>query len=374
MALRKPAEVFPPGEFLRDELDERGWTQIDLAQVMNRSGTAVNEIISGKRRISPEMAKGLPAALGTTPELWLNLESAYQLSQLRDDDNDAIARRARLYSIAPIKEMVRRGWIAPSDNVAVLESRVRKFFAMANDDDEPDWPAHAARKATPYSQSPTPAQTAWLHRVAQLARAVQAKPYSTRSVDDAAANLRLLMHQPEEVRRVPRVLGDAGIKFVIVEPLSSSKIDGACLWVDGQPIIAMSLRFNRLDSFWFVLLHELAHVRQEVRSLDVELDATWDDSEMPEVERIANEYATALLLPQSQLDSFIARVRPLYSTRRVVAFAQTMQVHPAIVVGQLQFRREVPYSSLRNLLVPVRDHITSSALTDGWGAALPADL
>jgi HTH-type transcriptional regulator/antitoxin HigA len=374
MAIRKPAEVFPPGEFLRDELEERGWTQTDLAQIMNRSATVVNEIIVGRRGISPETARGLSAALGTTPELWMNLESAYQLSRLRDDDNDAIARRARLYSIAPVKDMIRRGWIEPSDNVAVLETRVLKFFDMSSADDEPDWPAHAARKATPYSQAPTPAQKAWLHRVAQLAGAVHTKAFSKHVVNDVVADLRLLMHQPQEVRRVPRLLSDAGIKFVIVEPLPSTKIDGACLWMDDQPVIALTLRFNRLDNFWFVLLHELAHVRQEIRSLDIELDATWGDLDEPDTERDASEFATENLVPQDQLDSFIARVRPLYSARRVEAFAQTMQVHPAIVVGQLQHRREIQFSSLRNKLVPVRDYITGAALTDGWGAALPADL
>ncbi|MFX8692489.1 hypothetical protein ABTM44_18400, partial [Acinetobacter baumannii] len=66
---------------------------------------------------------------------------------------------------------------------------------------------------------------------------------------------------PEETRNVPRLLQEAGVRFVIVEGLPGSKIDGVCFWLDDKsPVIGMSLRFDRIDNFWFVLRHECAHV------------------------------------------------------------------------------------------------------------------
>jgi len=121
MAIRKPAEVFPPGEFLREELEARGWTQADLAAIVGRPVHSINQIIVGKRGISPEMAQGLAAALGTSPEFWMNLDAAYQLGHVRRDDSDVVARRARLYSLAPVKDMLNRGWIKRSDDIDVLE-------------------------------------------------------------------------------------------------------------------------------------------------------------------------------------------------------------------------------------------------------------
>ena len=79
MAERIPAEVFPPGEFLADELKERGWTQIEFSEIIRRPTKTVNEIIAGKKSITPETALELAAALSTSPQYWLNLESAYQL-------------------------------------------------------------------------------------------------------------------------------------------------------------------------------------------------------------------------------------------------------------------------------------------------------
>ena len=374
MAPRRPAEVFPPGEFLRDELEERGWSQADLAQIMGRSTGMIAQIIGGKRMVTPETARDLAAAFDTTPELWLNLESAYQLSLLKNDDSDTIAKRAKLFEKAPVKDMIRRGWIEPSDNIAVLEGRVLKFFNIKNLDDEPEIPQHAARKSSAYDQPLTTGQRAWLFRAFQLARSVHVQAFDENSMDDVVSRLRQIMHAPQELRRVPRILGDAGIRYVIIQPLPGSKIDGACFWLDSSPVVAMTLRHDRIDNFWFVLLHELGHVAQGITSLDNDLDTSSNDSERPEVEREADEFATTRLIAPKQIESFIARVQPLYSSRRIEAFAQILGVHPAIVVGQLQHRREVAFSSFRKLLLPVRELITAAALTDGWGATLPFDL
>ena len=75
MPNRTPAEVFAPGEFIRDELDARGWTQGDLAQIMGRPLRLVNELIAGKKQITPDTARGLAKAFGDDDALyWMNLE------------------------------------------------------------------------------------------------------------------------------------------------------------------------------------------------------------------------------------------------------------------------------------------------------------
>ena len=81
MPIRVPAEVFPPGEFIREELDARGWTQGDLAQIMDRPLRLVNELIAGKKQITPETANGLAEAFGDhDPLYWMNLDSAFRLA------------------------------------------------------------------------------------------------------------------------------------------------------------------------------------------------------------------------------------------------------------------------------------------------------
>jgi len=366
--------VFAPGVFVRDELEERGWSQTDLADILDRPVGLVNELIAGKRGISPETAKGLAAAFGTSPELWMNLEAAYQLSRVGKDAEHDITRRAKMYNKAPLKDMIRRGWVEPSDNVDVLERRLLHFYRIDSLDDEPQLFAHAARKSTSYWKATTTSQLAWLCRARHVANTVGVESYSAKNLEMALNRLCLLYHQPQEARHVPRILAEAGIRFVVVQPLSGSKIDGACFWVDKSPVVAMSLRFDRIDNFWFVLMHELGHVSKGELSIDEDMKPEPESLEKPGSEIQADQFALDHLIPQEKLAGFMARVGPLYSAKRIEAFARTINVHPGIVVGQLQYRQQVPYSSFRKTLHPIRDIVTASTITDGWGFALPSDL
>ena len=78
MPKRTVAEAFPPGEFIQDELESRGWSRTDLANIMGRPARLIDEIIAGKRSVSPDIARGLGDAFGTGADFWLNLEAAYR--------------------------------------------------------------------------------------------------------------------------------------------------------------------------------------------------------------------------------------------------------------------------------------------------------
>ena len=81
MNARVPAEVFPPGEFLREELEARAWSQQELADILNQPVRLVSELIYGERAVTPEIAVGLAEAFGTSAEYWMTLEGQYHLSR-----------------------------------------------------------------------------------------------------------------------------------------------------------------------------------------------------------------------------------------------------------------------------------------------------
>jgi len=369
--MKTPVEVFPPGDFIREELEARGWTQSDLAEIMGRPVETINRVVTGKLAVTPETARGLASAFGTSAEVWLNLESAYQLSRVRQDD-DVVTRRARLYELAPIKEMTRRGWIESSSNIDVMEQQLVRFCGLSKIDEEPRIQM-AARKATTYSET-TPSLRAWYFRVKNLATTLIAKPYSRKALLAAIDDMRGLSTRPQEVRHVPRILADAGVRFLVVEHLAKTKIDGATLWLDkNQPVVVLSLRYDRIDAFWFTLAHELSHVlRGDSLSLDSDIISASlvDNDAKVEQERLADEFASTFIVPDDELEDFILRTRPLYSKKKILGFAGRLNVHPGIVVGRLQHRKEIGYSHSREMLVKVRDEIISAALTDGWGGSL----
>jgi len=71
-------EVFHPGELVADELEARGWSLADLAKAARLSAGYLNEVVAGKRSVTPETARGLAKAFGTDAQIWMNLENAYQ--------------------------------------------------------------------------------------------------------------------------------------------------------------------------------------------------------------------------------------------------------------------------------------------------------
>jgi HTH-type transcriptional regulator/antitoxin HigA len=304
----------------------------------------------------------------------MNMETRYQLAKAKTESGPAITdarvRRARLYTY-PVREMVRRGWIEASSNIDVMEFQIEKFFGRPLDQIEHI--RHAAKKTDHSNPEATPAQLAWLYRARTLATALQVDTYSASALRGAEQSLRGLMHEPVEIRHVPRILAAAGVRYLVIEAFPASKIDGACFWLDNNnPVIAMTTRQDRIDNFWFVLRHEIEHILRKdglngSDVIDVEVAETVSNDLLP-AEKRANDAAREYCVSEHEMQRFIARFKPLYSERNIVQFANRIGVHPGIVVGQLHARGEMHWKNLRKLLVKVREFVTASALTDGWGS------
>jgi HTH-type transcriptional regulator/antitoxin HigA len=362
-----PARVFPPGRMLARELAARGWTQKELAQVMGRPEQTLSEIINATKRITEESARELAAALGTSPELWLSLESAYRLQQARDDEEErVIARRSRLYQLAPIGELVRRGWLSSSKDVTALERNVCAFLGMPSPDEEPpimrriqsgagcasalNEPPPAAANF-PHSVQRTPAMHAlacWLRRVEQLAEDQDTPRFSASTLRRVLPRIKACAGSLRDVSRVPALLAEAGVRFVILKQLQKTYLDGAT-WADKQSaVVALTLRYDRIDSFWFTLLHELSHLLLADTRLCI---TRLDDRQL--VERMANTAAECLLIDPAAFAEFAAAHAGRVGEHAIRCFAAKAEVHPGIVVGRLQHHGLVSWSYYRRLLEPV---------------------
>lgn len=370
MNARTPAEVFPPGEFLREELEERGWSQQELADIMGRPPRLISELISGKRAITPETARGLADAFGTSAEYWLSLENHYQLSKIKIDDN-SVSRKAALYSRFPVREILKRGWVQASENLDVLERRFCDFFCLKDINAEPKL-LHFAKKTHAHLDA-TNLQQAWLFRVRALAERLDVEIYSEEKLRVAVEKLKTLRAEPESTRHVSHILAEAGVRLIFVEAVPGTKIDGAAFWLDKErPVIGMTLRFDRIDNFWFVLRHEIEHIlREDGKASDeafIDSDIGGSAESTEECEIRANNAGSAFCVPTEQLDAFVLQVQPYFSERKVLQFALNINVHPGLVVGQLQ-RKLGRHDFLRRHQVRVREHVLQDAVFDGWGSA-----
>ncbi len=108
MAKRRPKyQAFPPGDHIREEIEYRGWTQGDLARIMGRPVQVINEIINGRKAVTARTARELEAALGPSAEVWMNLETSYQLYREGQVDPEIRVRAKEFDKAAPRKQIQR---------------------------------------------------------------------------------------------------------------------------------------------------------------------------------------------------------------------------------------------------------------------------
>lgn len=376
MAEMNAAWIKHPGFYIKEEMEAREWLQRDLAFILGCPEQAVNMILSGKRGISPEMAKALGEAFDVPAEFFANLQQVYELAQARAPD-PSVAVRRQMQSTYPVREMIKRGWLELSDT-AMLETQLVRFFEVQGADEIP-YMAHAARKSRYEEREVPPAQLAWLFRVRQIAKSISVPGYSEKALRSAVGDLRSLLHAPEEARHVPRLLTECGIRFILVEKLPNADIDGVCFWLDNDsPVIGITTRYDRIDNFWFVLRHEIEHVlhkhgrdEEVIDELEGERASTSDF--VPAEELVANVAGADFCAPSEQLDSFMKRKHPFYYEKDVVAFARLQQRHPGLVVGQMH-RRMKRYDYLARYLVKIRQFVLPGSIADGWGQVVPISL
>ncbi len=350
-------------------LAQRGWTQAELAAVMGRQSPEISYVLTGKRGLSAEIAVELAAALGETPHFWMQLEAKRVIGEV-EAPSEEIARRARMYERVPIAEMKRRGWLPRTNDVAELGRSVCDFYGIATIDADPQLVV-ALRKTNP-TEPPKKEHIAWAFRARQLAAAVPVGQYSEARLPALSTELRKLAAFPSEAAKVSGVMQAYGIRLVVVEPLAGGGgVDGATFWLsENEPVIALTLRFDRIDNFWHTLMHELAHVKHRDLVIDTEIVGEDRVAPISETEQRANSEAAAMLISPSDLDDFILRLDPFFSKDRINRFANRIKMHPGIIVGQLQHRGKVKPFANREMLVKIRDHFLSTAIADGWGKSV----
>lgn len=359
----KPIEVSPPGVFIKEELEARGWSQRDLAFILGQTEQQLSPLLSGKRAISADMARTLGSAFDVDPQFFANLQSQFEISRAKEPD-PGVRTRASLQSQFPVRDMIRRGWIKDAEGT-LLEMQVSDFFESANDNVRV---TSFAAKRTNYSHT-SPVQLAWVHRVRQLGRTLELPTYSEKKLREKLVDLKHFMIHPEAVCEALDILRECGVAVVVVETLPGAKIDGVCTWLDDErPVIGLSTLHDRLDNFWFVLRHEIEHVlngdgKDRLGMIDSLSDG---DENLEDCEVVANREAANFCVPSTLMDSFYSRKYPYFSEKDVIGFSSRIGVHPAIVVGQLQ-KRMGRYDYLRKYQVPVRKYIVSRHVSDGWG-------
>lgn len=373
-------QVKTPGQLIEFLLNDRGWSQVLLSSILGKDASTVSKLVTGKLDISPELAVLLEEAFSLPAEKFLEIQRNFDLAKARFAVTPDPKRtsRAKLLSELPVTEMISRGWIKVGNTkeVAEIEAALSDFFGVEKNSDV-ELISFAAKK-TNVLDTISPLQLAWLYRVSSIAQQMLVKPFLKSKIPDLIAQLKPLLIAPQEARKVPKLFAEYGIRLVFVEALKSSKIDGVCTWLNEKsPVIGLSLRYDRLDNFWFVLRHELEHVMQGhglfTPHLDSDMGSEETKNSIDEQEAEANDAAAHFSIPKGKLDSFIARKSPLFQERDFLGFAKLLGIHPSIVAGQIRHKTQ-RFELFNAHNAKIREHVLPSAISDGWGTVVPVPI
>ena len=294
------------------------------------SRAKVSEVLSGKRSLTMAMARALHEHLGIPADVLLQEPGAKIDEPLTDLDWDRF----------PIKEMAKRSWIPKAQNIEKAKSYILAMITAAGGREVAEAAFYRKSEHTrSNAKSDAYALKAWCLKVLADANGQKlAAAYRTGTVTpNFLREVAKLSWSVDGPRLAKEYLAQYGIALVALPHLPKTYLDGAALKLgDGRPVIGLTLRYDRIDNFWFCLLHELAHVG---RHMDDNSDTSFLDdlslsgaSDLKEVE--ADQWAEEALVPLADWEASKARFSP--TPNAVMKLAQSVGVHPAIVAGKVR--------------------------------------
>lgn len=353
---RIPARRSSPGRILKRELDARGWTQKDFAEIIGRPEQVISEIINGIKQITPETAIEFSKAFGTSAEFWNNLESNYQLWLAQKSANaNSIERRAFLYQQIPVAELKMKGWLPNTKDTDVLEKCYLDLMKIPSIDVVPT--CSVLKRQSTIREGKILAEVIWIKRVEYLISSQKLRKFRLGRLKNAIPDLLNLSNSLDKISLVPEFMLNHGIHFALVPHLSNTKIDGAYFWINKSPVIALSLRYDRIDSFWFTLMHEIAHLvsGHEGNLIETTINR---DKKASGVEAAADIMARDWLVKKEGYKRFVARTKPFFSARKITEFSELINRHPGLVLGRLQHDGHIPWKNLKKLQVKVKSYLS----------------
>lgn len=323
-----PTTLPDPVEAIQFRMEQQGLTQRDLVPYLG-SRSKVSEVLAGKRPLTLSMIRALHNGLGIPARVLL-----------QERDPTLLEESEVEWERFPVREMISRGWIQASarDAREKAEELMRRFFAPLG----PPSAIAALYRKTGHIRSARQmdehALRAWTARV--LLRAMEEAPsaeYKHGSVTlDLMRELARLSRSDQGPLAARRFLEELGIALIVEPHLPRTHLDGAAMiGAEGKPVIGLTLRHDRIDNFWFCLMHELVHV---ARHLDPSTPQFYDDLEVGNQgdprEAEADELAGEALIPEAIWKQSPAAV--LRSPDAAQHLADQLGIHPAIVAGRMQ--------------------------------------
>jgi len=342
----EPDYAVPPGATLLETIESLGIDQRELAERTGLSAKTLNLIIKGKAPLTQQTAMLLERVTSVPARIWNNLEANYQEQLARLEARRDLAEQIEWLKTIPTKVLIERGFIQPSRDKVELLERILNFFRVASVDAWKEGWGHGqfAFRKTKQASAVDGRLATWLQIAELKAEQMIVEPYDKTNLQAALQESRTLTRQSPQVF-VPRLVSlfkASGVAVCLVPEIPGAKISGAAKWLSPtKAMIAVNLRGKKSDLFWFTLFHEAGHILNDSKK-ETYVDVTYSDDPR---ERNANDFAKTILIPAK----YDGRLASLKSEKRILEFADEIEVDPGIVVGRLQYEELLRFDQFNHL-------------------------
>lgn len=342
----KVAPIVPDAiEAILFRMDQQKFSKKDLVPYIG-SLSKVSEVLSKKRPLSLSMIRKLHVGLGIPAEVLIGSTD--------DEEVDLGAEPQYNYCKFPLQEMLERNYF-PDFKGGIKQAKeyaedlMRKFLRGSFGD-----MTRPALLRAPLHQSGSRVMDEYallVWRIAVLKKARSQKigsQYKEGTItDEWLRDLAKLSRFDKGPQLAQEFLADSGIVMVVEEHFKKTYLDGAAMLDDKTPIVALSLRHDRLDNFWFALMHELVHVQKHLKDSHIFIaDNLEDKTRSSSEEHEADDGARDALIPSAEWEKSV--VKSDNTAESAIALADKLRIHPAIVAGRVRYETK-NWSALRGL-------------------------
>lgn len=340
----RPARRFGPGYFIREQLDYRQWNQEELADITGFSQKHISEVLSDKKPVTLDMARILSEVFDTSAQYWLNLDNTYRLwLQAEPTEKEKQAElKAQIYERMPIRDMVKKGWLPPSNSVEDLVAGVCDFWETNKLDftELEQSQLCLTRKSEAFNQFNASYASTWYKKAKKESAKITLGPYNKAKLTKLLEDLHIYTENEEGIAAFLAELNQIGIKMILLPHLEKTYLDGAAFFDGINPVVVYTGRYKRIDNFWFTIAHELAHVLLHINEDTPFVLDNLNDGDRNEMETEANELA-ARWLKHEELQRATEPYLHRLTQAKVESIAEELQIHPSIIIGKLAHDQKI---------------------------------
>ena len=352
----KPDVVFHPATTLNEKLEEMGMSRKEFALRTGKPEKTIIAVLKEESSLTPEMAILFENVTQIPAKFWINKQARYNEYIARKKQEEAIAEAVEWTREFPYPEMAKHNWVPPTRKIEQKTINMFNYFGVASHHAWEKLYFEAELKVAAYTslkQTHQPhAISAWLRQGELQAKKIEAPVFDAKKLKGNIPKMRQLMvEQPLNFfEHLQQLCLEAGVVLLFTPKLPKVPLSGSTRWLNNSPLIQLTARYKKNDSFWFTFFHELGHILLHGKKY-ISLENVDFAAADPVKEEEAHQFAIKHTFTNEQ-EKEVSQNKTI-TEQDIIDYAEKFNTHPAMIIGRLQHDGYIHYSIGRQFMEPI---------------------